>query len=137
MLSYFDGSETVESLVSEWPETEQKMSEDDVTRHNLIPIRLIYMGEHGLESVIELPLSKIASSNENLVYYRGRAILQLGVAGVLLACRSGHSQEIASGLYAMQAEVLANLNLLLDEAVRAHPDERAKIEAFRSALPSK
>ncbi|MCH8274090.1 MAG: hypothetical protein IH851_04810 [Armatimonadetes bacterium] len=134
-MAYFSGKESVKDLIEEWTDTDWVTTADDVMRHNLIPIRLLYMGKEGWVAILHMRGSRSASSNANLMHARGQAILQLGVEGVLLASKREFSDEIAQGLYAMSPDDRRILIALLDQAKRQHPDGEAQIERFRSQLP--
>jgi hypothetical protein len=135
LLEYFDGTETVESLVGEWTNTDRKMPLEEVQRHNLIPVRLFYMDAEGQETILRLPFSDIASSNENLVHCHVLAILALGVDGVLISSANKDSTLIASMINPGNQE-RRRLDAVFDQAIRDHPDHAKKIEEFRASIPT-
>ena len=135
LLQYFDGTETVESLVAEWTNTDREMPLEEVQRNNLIPVRLFYMGAEGQKAILQLPISGIASSNENLVHCHVLAILALGVDGVLISSANKESTLIAGRINPGNQE-RRRLDALLEKAIKEHPDQAKKIEEFRAAIPT-
>lgn len=66
--------DTGTKLLQQWYATPEKMTLDDVLAHNSIPRKLYELGDPGKDVLLLMRSSRIASSDQDLVYWQAKSM---------------------------------------------------------------